>query len=123
MNIGREINSEFEDYAPVLNENEDEIVFTTRSREENLNQNVSDDNKPYEDIFTSKKNRQSLGVMQRTSAPGQHPYHESNLAMSADGNTLFILNDEGGGDILCTERAAGGESARQFLTRNYQLKL
>ena len=57
VNIGREINSEFEDYAPVLNEAEDEIVFTTRRREDNLNENVFDDNKPYEDIFTAKKDR------------------------------------------------------------------
>src|SRR5690606_9528833 len=33
VNIGREINSEFEDYAPVLNEQEDEIIFTTRRRD------------------------------------------------------------------------------------------
>ena len=46
VNIGREINSEFEDYGPVLNEAENEIVFTTRRREDNLNQNVADDNKP-----------------------------------------------------------------------------
>ncbi|MFM8832562.1 MAG: hypothetical protein ACKOEV_02825, partial [Cytophagales bacterium] len=30
VNIGREINSEFEDYAPVLNAEENEIIFTTR---------------------------------------------------------------------------------------------
>jgi hypothetical protein len=40
VNIGREINSEFEDYAPVLNEQENEIVFTSRRREDNLNENV-----------------------------------------------------------------------------------
>ena len=62
VNIGREINSEFEDYAPVLNEDEDEIVFTTRRREDNLNENVYEDNKPYEDIFTAKKNGSDLGI-------------------------------------------------------------
>ncbi|MCC5758119.1 hypothetical protein, partial [Klebsiella pneumoniae] len=39
VNIGREINSEFEDYGPVLNEKEDEIIFTTRRRDGNLNEN------------------------------------------------------------------------------------
>ncbi|MFZ6011260.1 MAG: tetratricopeptide repeat protein [Bacteroidota bacterium] len=47
VNIGREINSEYEDYAPVLNEDENEIVFTTRRRDDNLNQNVDVDNKPF----------------------------------------------------------------------------
>ncbi len=65
VNIGREINSEFEDYAPVLNEAEDEIVFTTRRREDNLNENVFEDNKPYEDIFTAKKTGRSLDICKK----------------------------------------------------------
>src|SRR5262245_23605721 len=55
VNIGREINSEFDDYGPVFSEREDEIVFTTRRRDDNLNQNVFEDNLPYEDIFMAKK--------------------------------------------------------------------
>src|SRR5690606_28045177 len=56
VNIGRELNAEYEDYAPVLDEAEDEIVFTSRGRDGNLNQNVEDDNKPFEDIFIARKN-------------------------------------------------------------------
>src|SRR5690349_3680605 len=55
VNIGREINSEYEDYVPVLNGDENEMFFTTRRREDNLNQNVADDNKPFEDIFYATK--------------------------------------------------------------------
>jgi outer membrane protein OmpA-like peptidoglycan-associated protein len=109
VNIGREINSEFEDYAPVLNENEDEIVFTTRRREDNLNQNVFDDNKPYEDIFTSKKAGAVWAYAKNLGPVVNNPYHDSNVALSADGNTLFLFKDEGGGDIFYCERAAGGE--------------
>src|SRR5690606_37856157 len=50
VNIGREINSEFEDHATVLNEQEDEIIFTTRRREGNPTPNVADDSKPYDGI-------------------------------------------------------------------------
>lgn len=109
VNIGREINSEFEDYAPVLNENEDEIVFTTRRREDNLNQNVFDDNKPYEDIFTSKKTNNVWAYAKNLGAVVNNPYHDSNVALSADGNTLFMFKDEGGGDIFYAERTAGAE--------------
>ncbi len=109
VNIGREINSEFEDYAPVLNENEDEIVFTSRRREDNLNQNVYDDNKPYEDIFTSKKVGNSWTYAKNLGPIVNNPYHDSNLALSADGNTLFLFKDEGGGDIFFTKRQPGGE--------------
>jgi len=109
VNIGREINSEFEDYAPVLNENEDEIVFTTRRREDNLNQNVFDDNKPYEDIFTSKKSANVWAYAKNIGPVVNNPYHDSNVALSANGNTLFLFKDEGGGDIFYCERVSGGE--------------
>ncbi|MBL0740861.1 OmpA family protein [Chryseolinea sp. Jin1] len=111
VNIGREINSEFEDYAPVLNEKEDEIVFTTRRREDNLNQNVFDDNKPYEDIFTAKKANGAWSFAKNIGPTVNTPYHDSNLALSADGNTLFIFKDEGGGDIFYAERKETGEFA------------
>src|SRR5688572_9124248 len=109
VNIGREINSEFEDYAPVLNENEDEIVFTTRRREDNLNQNVYEDNKPYEDIFTAKKTGEAWAFAKNIGPVVNTPYHESSVALSANGNTLFIFNDEGGGDIFYSERQPTGE--------------
>lgn len=108
VNIGREINSEFDDYGPVLNEREDEIVFTSRRRDGNLNENVDVDNLPYEDIFMSKK---IDGVWQYAVNIGptiNTLYHESNLALSADGNTLFIYNDAGGGDIVYSERQPDG---------------
>jgi outer membrane protein OmpA-like peptidoglycan-associated protein len=109
VNIGREINSEYEDYAPVLNENEDEIVFTTRRREDNLNENVFEDNKPYEDIFTAKKTGSVWSFAKNAGPVVNTPYHESSVALSADGNTLFIFNDEGGGDIFYSERQPTGE--------------
>lgn len=108
VNIGREINSEFEDYGPVLNEGEDEIIFTTRRREGNLNQNVADDNKPYEDIFISRKKN---GVWSYAANIGDRintPFHDSNLALSADGKTLYILKDEGGGDIYYCNQLSNG---------------
>jgi outer membrane protein OmpA-like peptidoglycan-associated protein len=109
VNIGREINSEYEDYGPVLNENEDEIVFTTRRREDNLNENVFEDNKPYEDIFTARKTGGVWSYAKNLGPVVNTPYHESSVALSADGNTLFIFNDEGGGDIFYSERQPTGE--------------
>lgn len=116
VNIGREINSEFEDYAPVVNEEEDEIIFTTRRRDGNLNANVADDNKPYEDIFISRKRN---GVWSEAVNIGENvntPYHDSNLALSADGKTLYILKDEGGGNIYyCSQQGDGSWSAPEPL--------
>jgi outer membrane protein OmpA-like peptidoglycan-associated protein len=108
VNIGREINSEYEDYGPVLNEGEDEIIFTTRRRDGNLNQNVADDNKPYEDIFISRKKNGVWGYATNIGDRINTPFHDSNLALSADGKTLYILKDEGGGDIYYCNQMANG---------------
>ena len=107
VNIGREINSEFEDYAPVLNETEDEIVFTTRRKEDNLNENVADDNKPWEDIFIARKVNGKWEFAKNIGVPVNSQYHNSNTALSADGNILFLYTDEGNGDIYFTENANG----------------
>jgi outer membrane protein OmpA-like peptidoglycan-associated protein len=107
VNIGREVNSEFEDYAPVLNEAESELVFTSKRQEDNLNADVSDDNKYFEDIFYSKKTGTNWSRATNIGAKVNTPSHDSNLAMSSDGNTLFIYNDENGGDIYFCERENG----------------
>ncbi len=108
VSLGAEINSEWDDYAPVLNENEDELIFTTRRREGNLNQNVFEDNKPWEDIFISKKVNGKWQPAQNIGTKINTIYHDSNLALSADGNTLFIHKDENGGDIYFVKRKPDG---------------
>ncbi len=108
VNLGSEINSEWDDYAPVLTENENEIVFTTRRRDGNLNQNVADDNKPWEDIFTAKKSGGQWLAAVNIGTNVNSQSHDSNLALSADGSTLFIFKDENGGDIYFCERQPDG---------------
>lgn len=115
VNIGREINSEFEDYAPVLNEKEDEIVFTSRRQEDNLNPDVFDDNKYYEDIFYAKKGAATWSRAVNIGGKVNTAFHDSNLAMSSDGSTLFIYNDDNGGDIYYCERTNGEWSEPQPL--------
>ncbi len=106
VNMGPEINSEFDDYAPVLNEREDEIVFTSRRRDGNLNDNVSDDNKPYEDIFYSKKTGDKWSRARNIGDQVNTLFNESNLALSPDGKTLFIYRDENAGDVYFSTRQA-----------------
>jgi outer membrane protein OmpA-like peptidoglycan-associated protein len=108
VNIGREINSEFDDYAPVFNEAGTEIVFTTRRRDDNLNENVADDNKPWEDIFYATKSGGKWTFAKNIGVPVNSATHDSNQALSADGKLLFKYTDENGGDIYFSERKDGG---------------
>jgi outer membrane protein OmpA-like peptidoglycan-associated protein len=107
INIGPQVNSEYNDYAPVLNEKEDEIIFTSRRLDGNLNENVYSDNKPYEDIFFATKG--SSGKWTKAANIGRTvniPNHNSNLAISPDGKTLYSYRDDNGGDIFVSELKA-----------------
>jgi outer membrane protein OmpA-like peptidoglycan-associated protein len=111
VNIGKEVNSEYDDYAPVLNEDETELVFTTRRKEGNMNENVDSDNKPWEDIFIASKENATAkkwSVAKNIGAPVTTTTHESTLGLSRDGNTLLIYKDGNGGDIFETTRNPDG---------------
>lgn len=108
-NLGPEINSEFDDYAPVVNADETELIFTTRRRDGNLNENVSDDNKPFEDIYISKKEGGAWQPAKNLGASVNSRFNESNVALSPSGNTLFIYKDGvGSGDIFSSTRQPNG---------------
>lgn len=105
VNVGNTINTEYEDFAPVLNENEDFLIFTSRRRDDNINEDVYEDNKPYEDIFYARKNKNnSWSYANNIGRSINTPNHDSNLAMSADGNTLYIYKTDNAGDIFVTTR-------------------
>jgi outer membrane protein OmpA-like peptidoglycan-associated protein len=107
--LGREINSEFDDYAPVLNADETEIVFTSRRSDGNMNPNVFDDNKPYEDIFTSKKVNGQWQRARNIGPPVGTRSNESNLFFSGDGQTLYLYkDDDNDGSIYFSNRKPDG---------------
>lgn len=108
VNVGNAINSEEEDYAPVLNEDETIMIFTSRRRDGNLNQNVFSDNKPYEDIFVSTKENGVWTPAKNIGDVINTEFHDSNLALSADGNQLFLYKDENNGDIYESDRKEDG---------------
>ena len=104
VNVGNAINTEFEEYAPVLNEDETLMIFTTRRRDGNLNENVFKDNKPYEDIFMATKENGVWSPAVNIGNTVNTEYHDSNLALSADGEQLFLYKDENNGDIYVSNR-------------------
>lgn len=115
INIGREINSEYMDYAPVFNADETEIIFTSRRRDGNMNENVFEDNKPWEDIFYSKKSGNTWARAQNLGSPVTTPTHESSLYLAPDGKTLYIYLDEGKGDIFFSQQKNGKWTAPEPL--------
>ncbi len=109
VNLGSSVNSEYDDYAPVLNKDETLLIFTSRRREQNMSQDVHTDNIPFEDIYFSVKND---SVWNYSSNIGNHvntTSHDSNLGLSKDGSQLFIYNsDVNNGDIFVSHNDGQG---------------
>ncbi len=108
VNISEKVNSIWPDYGPVLNEDETILIFTTRRQEENLNENVDSDNFYFEDVFYSEKVNGVWTTAKNIEAPVNDSYHNSNLALSADGNTLYMYRDDNGGDIFYATKEKDG---------------
>jgi len=107
-NVGAKINSDMADYAPVVDQDESILIFTSRRRNGNLNPNVASDNYPFEDIFISTKNGSGWSEATNIKQPINTLYHDSNVGLSKDANTLFIYKDDNGGDIFTAERDMNG---------------
>ncbi|MCU0420631.1 MAG: OmpA family protein, partial [Cyclobacteriaceae bacterium] len=107
-NIGGQVNSEFDDYSPVVDADESLMIFTTRRRDGNSNENVANDNEPFEDIFVASRKNETWGSAKNAGTPLNTRYHDSNIFLSADGKTLFIRKDVNEGDIFYSTRNADG---------------
>lgn len=108
VNLGNEINSNSLDYAPVINADETMMIFTSRRKENNLNENVYDDNFAYEDIFISHKVDGKWTPAENIGETVNTLYFESNLALSADGQQLYVYRDDNNGDIYVSDRKSDG---------------
>jgi outer membrane protein OmpA-like peptidoglycan-associated protein/tetratricopeptide (TPR) repeat protein len=104
VTVSNKVNSEWPDYAPVLNEEETILIFTTRRQDGNLNENVDEDNFYFEDVFITEKKGGEWGYADNIGEPVNDIYHNSNLFLSADGNKLYLYRDDNNGDIYFSEK-------------------
>ena len=105
-NMGPGVNSEADDYSPSMDIDEDVLVFTSRRRDGNINENVSlVDNKPFEDIFISKKTADNWTPAANIGPPVNTMGNDSGLGFSPDGNILYTYAK---GDIYSTQFKSDG---------------
>jgi outer membrane protein OmpA-like peptidoglycan-associated protein/tetratricopeptide (TPR) repeat protein len=116
VNLGSRVNSEYDDYAPVLNKDETLMIFTSRRFDRNLSQDVHTDNLPFEDMFYSVKTDSVWNYALNIGDKVNTSSHDSNLGVSKDGKELYIYNsDINNGDIFVSrvdEYGNWGESER-----------
>ena len=107
-NIGPIINGAFPDYTPVITADESIMIFTSR-REGNVGKNTSsyldqEEEFPMEDVYQSNKFNDKWSEPVNLLSPVNTADHDAAIALSPDGNQLFIYKDVQKGDIYLSKR-------------------
>ncbi|MDP4267083.1 MAG: OmpA family protein [Bacteroidota bacterium] len=99
-NIGPGVNTKYPEYSPCISADESMIIFTSRRDNENGTTLVSpEDNKPYEDIYISYNDNGKWTDAINPGKPLNSDTHDAAVALSPDGQKLFIYKGDNGGDI------------------------
>lgn len=107
-NAGSVINSEYPEYVPLVPENEDFMIFTSR-RPDTKGGNVDpNDNLFFEDIYMAKKSGDKWGAP--STIVINEKYHDAACALSSDGKTLYLFRDsrKSKGDIYVSQMQDDG---------------
>ena len=92
-----------EEYAPAVNADETIMVFTSRRLQGNTSSQLYSDGRPYEDVGGTPGREQLEECQQHGQKPINNAYHNSAVALSADGKHIYLYTDENGGDILVSD--------------------
>lgn len=108
LDLDDNINSEYPDYAPTINENESLMVFTTRRPGENMNERVAVDHEYYEEIFYTEKVNGVWQPAKNAGVPINTNYHNASVNISPDGKDMIVYHDTNGGDLFVSSRKPDG---------------
>jgi len=104
QNLGKEVNSTFADYSPVLSADQTTMIFTSR-RSETTGSKKDADGNFMEDIYTSTKTKTGWSKATNIGVPINSEWHEASVGLSPDGQTILIYKDDNGdGNIYTTSR-------------------
>ncbi len=116
-NLGKNINSKYNDYAPALSADEKTLIFTSR-REGNMGERT-DEGDFFEDIYIAKNENGKWKQAKNIGKTINTEMHEASVSLSPQGNRLFIYKDEGGIGNIYESLFKNGEWTRpQKLSSN-----
>lgn len=98
-NLGPVVNSRYREYAAVITADESVMLFTSR-RPNTTGQSIADDGMYFEDILSTTKQNGTWTAPVNLPSPVNTKLHDATIALSADGQKLFIYTDDNEGDIL-----------------------
>lgn len=98
-NAGKNVNSEYADYAPVISADESVMLFTSR-RSNTTGGGISlNDNEFFEDIYVSHDSAGTWSFARNNQELLNSKADESAIGLSPDGQILFVFRGRNGGDI------------------------
>lgn len=108
-NAGREMNTEYSDYMPVMDTKGAVLYSTTRSIKKNSNKQYIDSLvfEAYEDILSQKRKHAPVNVTNFNTLN-----HDAVVSISHNGKYMIVYRSENGGDLYLSERV--GEDWSDF---------
>ncbi|TAL58855.1 MAG: hypothetical protein EPN85_10550 [Bacteroidetes bacterium] len=87
--VGKNVNSDYDDYGSVLSANDSVMYFTSR-REGTTGGKIDWDDKYFEDIYMSGLGKNGWGSSFPMGAPINTKKHEAIISIAADGKTIYF---------------------------------
>ncbi|MCG8582027.1 MAG: hypothetical protein MI866_19030 [Bacteroidales bacterium] len=97
-NLGKEVNSRFDDHSPLINVYDDMLLFTSRRKEGKLP--VLVDGQYPEKVYYTVRDGSEWESADLLDVFFKNQEHESGLSLSADGNSLFIYRSDSEGKSI-----------------------
>jgi len=94
--LGEEINTKYPEYAPVISADESVLMLTSRRPNTVGGEIAEEDQQYYEDIYISRKVNGKWSAAANMGKPVNTERHDATIALSPDGQKLYIYNDDNG---------------------------
>ncbi|MDD2635247.1 MAG: OmpA family protein [Bacteroidales bacterium] len=102
INLGKNINTEYREYGPMITADGSKLYFTSR-RKGSTGGKIAGDGMYYEDIYESTKTETGWTKARSVGSPLNSKLHDAVVGLSPDGQSLFVYVDQNGGDIYVSK--------------------
>ncbi|HSZ71037.1 MAG TPA: OmpA family protein [Cytophagaceae bacterium] len=93
-NLGPVVNTEFNEYMPVISLDESEMLFTSRRSNTMGGGKDTEDDLWYEDVYMTGRTGDGWSVPKSLASPVNTNNHDATVCVSSDGKRLFIYKSE-----------------------------
>jgi outer membrane protein OmpA-like peptidoglycan-associated protein/tetratricopeptide (TPR) repeat protein len=98
-NLGSVINTQYDEYSPIINADETMMIFTSRRNTTTGEGRDPRDKAFFEDVYISYKENGNWQNPINPGSPINTKTHDATVGLSADGQKLFIYRGDNGGDL------------------------